>query len=85
MYIPEFHVKIKFPSFKSNWRRILGNLSIFYHFRYHFAMNLRIFPVMFSNFEIYKLKTIVKQNIWHGKKGLIKYTEANTGHRHILC
>ena len=29
---PEFHVKIKLPSFSSNWRRILGKYSILYHF-----------------------------------------------------
>jgi hypothetical protein len=63
----------------SKWRRILGNFIYFIIFHHHLATNLRIFLEKFSDFEIYKLKTIVKQNIWHGKKGLIKYTEANTG------
>jgi len=35
MLLPEFHVKTKFPSFTSNWRRYFGNFPILYHFHHH--------------------------------------------------
>ena len=47
-------------------------------------MNFQKFLVMSIYFENYKLYIIVIQNIWHGKPGLVKYTEANPSHRHYF-
>lgn len=53
--------------------RKFNNILYFIVFRHQQAMNFQNFLVRFINFSTLKLKTIVKQNIWHGKKGLIKY------------
>ncbi|MBA4376525.1 MAG: hypothetical protein C0401_10195 [Anaerolinea sp.] len=61
----EFHVNIKLPSFFFNWRRIIGKLPVFYHFRHHLAMN---FTVIFCETEFL---------VW--KTDPVKQLEAKTG------
>jgi hypothetical protein len=63
--VPEFHVKIKLPSFTSNWRRILGKLPVLHYFRHHLDMN---FTNIFCEAEYL---------VWETDP--VKHPEANTG------
>ena len=81
---PEFHVKIKIPSFTPNWRRILGNFL----YCIIFVTTLpQIYGYFLRSFLILKFtskKNIVKQNNWHGKQTSLTYRSQYRNIRHYL-